>query len=184
MKFLKNVTTLFLLVFTCFVQAAPQKKPFRMPEITIKTIKNETDFDITIIDRLTKKEITVPANTLAETPLKIKNYRNVVINGSMTDILAEKSQYVIRKVVAGVAETESEVYLQLHASEGGVDNGSGIITGMPGTIVFNFLMAGKLGGCTMSTRRLQNVDCKVAEFNLRLFINNEKLTGNGEFVEK
>lgn len=184
MNIFKNLAIVSALMLTCFIDAAPRKKASAaMPTMAIKSIKNDTEFDLIIIDRLSKNEITVLAGVTFDTSLVI-NKKNVIINGSMIDILAEKSQFIIRKSIAGIAEADTEVYLQLHASEGGVDNGSGIIIGMPGTIIFNFLMAGRQGGGTMSTKRFQNNACSTAEFDLHLFMNNGKIVGNGELIEK
>jgi hypothetical protein len=148
------------------LHAAPEVS-VQIPKVIIKTIKNNTRYNLAFTDRLSGATITLPAGKTVEARFKVDNSRSVVIRGSMAEALAKEAQYVIKKLdTVGNAIPQKEVYLNLSALEGGINHGDGLICGARGTIALKFLMAGRAGGCIMSTRKL--TPCSQAEFNLEL----------------
>lgn len=141
-----------------------------MPQMVIKTIQNNTPYTLRLTDRFnTNKALIIDAGQTLEANFEIIGSKNVIIQGSMRAILAEEAQFIIQKLdVAGNPVADNEAYLNLCTVPGGVNDGSGFITGTIGSIVFKFFMAGKQGGCLMSSGRLKNNSCNLIEINLVL----------------
>ena len=165
----------------------------KMPKMVIKTIKNDTPFNLLLADRFNSgKSIIIAAGQTLESNLEIIGAKNVIINGSMSEIMAEKAQFVIKKLdTSSNVEPEKEAYINMCTVPGGVNDGSNIITGTPGTVAFKFFMAGKKGGCGMSSGRLKNDTCALLEINLEFYmqesdIKNDifRLFGDYAVVEK
>lgn len=135
-----------------------------LPNVVIRNIQNDTQEDITISDRSNKsREILIAAGKTVDVSLKSNN-NNVAIQGSMKDCMAEKAQFVIKKAT----DKDQEVYLNVNAAQGGVNDGSGMISGRLGTIALKFLLAGKNGGCIMDSGTLKNNNCKEVDINIKL----------------
>ncbi|MBA2306641.1 hypothetical protein H0W26_00725 [Candidatus Dependentiae bacterium] len=159
-------------------QKAPAKQLFTL---ILKTIHNTTPYDILIVDRLANnKSVILPAGkTIDKVNLAVQSHNEVIIKGSMADVMSSKAQYVFKKLNSqGAPELNQEVYFNLHVGQGGVDNGSGFITGTPGSLVLNFYAAGKNGGCTIRSSKLDNNGLHKGEFDLELFINEEDVKSN------
>lgn len=93
--------------------------------------------------------------------------------------MESKAQYVFKKLdEKGAPLPNQEVYLNIALAQGGVDNGSGSISGTPGTVVIKFFSAGKNGGCRMSSGRLQNNNCKSIEFELEIAMSDDDIKNN------
>ena len=118
---------------TAKVEQAPQSK---FPTLSIKTIHNTTNYDMLFVDRLAKdKSILLPAGKVTQVGFVANSKHKVTINGSMTDIMAQKAQYVFKKLDQNKRpELNQEVYFNLCIVLGGVNDGSGIITGTPGSL--------------------------------------------------
>ena len=157
----------------------PKKSPF--PEIVIKSIKNLTPYNLLIVDRLSKNTIKakIDAGETVDLHLKSTGLNKVVIMGSMSDVMEKKAQYVFKKLDdQGTPEPQQEVYLNIGLDKGGVNDGSGIIAGVPGSIVCKFFSAGKNGGCGMLSGSLKNSHCKTVEFDLVLYTNDASIAEN------
>lgn len=136
----------------------------QLPKIIIRNIENNTSEDLVIIDRNSKdKEILIAAGKTVDAKI-VSNNNNVAIRGSMKDCMSEKAQFVIRQVT----DKDQEVYLNVNVAPGGVNDGSGIISGTLGTTALKFLVAGKNGGMMMSSDTLKNNNNKTVEMNLKL----------------
>ncbi len=173
MKFLRALAMLSLAMIVCStqpVQAPKQTHTRQMPAIIIRSIKNNTRYDFLLLDRFNKKTaLKILSGQTVDTSLITNNKNNIVLRGSMVDIMAKKAQYIFKRIDEnGESVPHEEVYLNIHASAGGVDDGSGIISGTPGSVILKFFMAGSKGGCIMTSERLQNAQCKVGEFSLEL----------------
>ena len=109
----------------------------------------------------------------------VNSQNKVKIQGSMSAVMAKKAQYVIQKLdEAGNPEPDQEVYLNIETAPGGVNDGSGFITGRPGTTIVKFNMAGKNGGCAMSSSTLKNKNCKNVNFDLVLCMRPDDVENN------
>ena len=84
----------------------------------------------------------------------------------MKEVMAKEAQYIIKK--ADSADNTQEVYVHMNVAQGGVNDGSGIVTGRLGSIIFKFLLAGKNGGCRMSSGALENNNNSSVEVSLNL----------------
>ena len=153
----KNVA-LILLISLNSIATTPQ-----LPAVVIRNITNDTVEDITVSDRSNKsREILIAAGKTVDINLKSNN-QNVAITGNMRDEMAEKAQFVIKKAT----DKAQEVYLNVNAAPGGVNDGSRIIMGTLGTIALKFLLAGKNGGYLMDSDTLKN-NCKKVDVNIKL----------------
>lgn len=174
-----NKSFLLIALSTAFVgcEAAPKAPANR---VIIKTLKNSTPYSILFVDRLSKNKsknsIVLPAGETTELNFESNGQNNVSLHGSMAQIMESKAQYAFKKLdEKGAPIPNQEVYLNISLAKGGVDDGSGIITGTPGTTVLKFFAAGKNGGCRMSSGRLQNNNCKSVEFELEIAISDEDI---------
>ncbi len=131
----------------------------QLPKLILKSIINETGHDIVLTDTLTKKTMAIAAGATAQLNLPATD-KNVVISGNMREIMARAAQYLIKK--ADATDNNQEVYMHMNLAQGGIDDGSGMITGKLGTIIFKFLLAGKNGGCQMGSQTLTNTQNSVA----------------------
>ena len=70
------------------------------------------------------------------------------------------------------------MYFNLYISQGGEDNGGRVIIGTPGSIIMNFFVAGKNGGCSMLCNRINADNPTAMEFDLELFMNPQDVKSN------
>jgi hypothetical protein len=128
------------------------------PNLIVKTIYNNTSYNLLLIDRLAKnKGIILPAGKTVEVNFKVNDQNEVIIQGDMAECMAQDAQYVFKKLDQdGNLELDQEVYFNMHTKE---TNKS---------LALRFYMAGKYGGCLMTGRQLNADDSKTAEFELEL----------------
>lgn len=169
MKYLNKVVSISTLLITVALNANVLNQPSK---IIINTIHNDSSYSLKLTDRLTLNSLplTIQPGQTIQTSIDLNNAKKVVIMGNMKDIMANEAQYLIQKIEQdGTVNSNEEVYLNIHTCPGGVDDGSGIICGKVGTTVMNFLMAGKQGGCIMSSGRLPENDNATSNFKLTFF---------------
>lgn len=146
-------------------------------KLIIKTIQNDTCFDIQIVDRLSQNNsIILPAGKITSVNFIAQAQNAIVIHGSMAHVMAEKAQFVFKKINQnGESDPRNEVYFNLNLTEGGVNNGDGFIVGTPGTTILKFYAAGKQGGCIMNSERIDTQNQQQTEFHLLLHMNEENI---------
>ncbi|MBA3954223.1 hypothetical protein H0X48_02810 [Candidatus Dependentiae bacterium] len=172
-------------IITNGIYAKPRthKEAVQGPQLFIKTVKNDTPFNILMVDRLASdpktNSITIIAGQKVAVNFQANRQHAVSIRGSMSETMARYAQYTFIKLdTDGKPMANQEVYLNLNTAPGGVDNGSGIISGIRGTRVLNFYVAGQNGGCSMETGPFKNSVCKQVEFDLRLSISEKDIAAN------
>lgn len=173
MKFFPKKIQFFMLVAPLMVSML-NATTNQLPKLVIKKIINNTGHDLIIIDRLSKKTKEIPANKTAEINLQASN-KNVIIQGSMKDAMAQEAQYVIKK---NHGAPDDEAYLHVTLTEGGVNDGSGMIMGKLGSVILKFLLAGKNGGCQMSTNTLKRANTSLVETAITLSLSKRALKEN------
>jgi len=160
----------------------PAQAVAKMPKLKITSIANHTPYDLALIDRLNNNRLVIPAQRIEEFSHDIGNYQNVIINGSMKDCMASHAQFVLHPSNSTDDTVDlQDYYINFCLAPGGVNDGSGFITGIPGTLTSKFFMAGSLRGCNMSSsplKKLENDENEV-EVSLKLSIdqnnfNNQK----------
>jgi hypothetical protein len=165
----------------------------KTPKMIIKSIKNNTPFSLLLIDRFNNdKSLTILNNQTIEANFEIIGSKNIIINGSLSEILAKEAQFIIKKIDQNnVIVPDQEAYLNINLFLGGIDDGSGVICGTLGSTTFKFTMAGKKGGCTMSSSMVKNSSCDSIEISIEFYTNPKdiqndvfKIYGNCNLNEK
>jgi hypothetical protein len=162
--FVKNIKTSLkislLLPFVLYASAASAA----LPKLVIKKITNDTDHEILFIDTYAKnKSVTIAAHQTAAVDLHVSTDST---KGDMRECMAEKAQYIARK--AGDQNNEHDVYIHMNLTPGGVDDGSGFITGSLGSTVVTFLLASAQGSCAKASQNLKENFGSYIEASLEL----------------
>lgn len=151
---------------TSFFSASGESRQSNVPNLIIKTIYNNTPHDILLVDRLgknhwwyigKKSSIILPAGKTTEVNFTTNGQNNVIIQGSMSECMAQDAQYVFKKLDQdGNPEPDQEVYFNLHT------------TGVNESFALNHYVAGKNGGCQMIGGKFNAGGSKIAEVTLEL----------------
>lgn len=142
-----------LLIFSC----TAVESSLAMPTLKIRRVENHTPFDLGLIDRINNTGTAISSMQGFEyTDYTITQSRNIVINGSMKDVMIDYAQFQIQSIDKNMQLTENcTSYMNICLLEGGINDGSGFITGTKGSIVLKFLFAGSNSGCVMSSGPLK-----------------------------
>jgi hypothetical protein len=153
-----------------YISESKQDDSVQPSKFILKTIKNSTCYDILLVDRLAEdKSIVLPASKTTTVEFEINNQNTVIMNGNMVDIMNKDAQYVFQKLDQnGNPELGQEVYFNMHTCPGGVNNGSNVIVGTLGSLILHFYVAGKNGGCTMNSGKINGDGYQTAEYTLEL----------------
>lgn len=155
----------------------------QLPNIVVSSISNYTDENLIFKNRFTGDNVVIPAGQTSYINFLLNNKRNIIINGSLKDVLSKDGQYLVQTVdSSGTIIQES--YLHMSTLEGGIDDGTGIIIGAQGTTIFKFLFAGKNGGSQMSTKKIKNDATSVVEVNLEFYTPRSVIEAEYNIVEK
>jgi len=146
----------------------------RAATLTITTIHNNTERELVIIDRFSRQHVTLPAMSTTETSLT-PAHKNIVMRGDMVSRMAQQAQYLIKKASDYNVTTEQEVYLNICLVPGGINDGSGIICGSPGTVIFKLIAVGMQGGHSMQSATLQG---NLSTINCSLTIEQSRWVNN------
>lgn len=187
---LTRALTVLALLFLAVapIEAAQGKKhkttsnKTKYPTILIKTVHNHTPYNLMLVDRLARNvSAIIPSGEKVEVALTSNGMNKVVIQGSLSDVMAKKAQYVFIKLnEQGTPEMDQEVYLNIACTPGGVNDGSNFIVGTKGSTVLEFYVAGKRGGAQIWKGPLKNSHCKSVECDLNLYLP-ETATEEGVF---
>lgn len=158
--FVKNIKTSLLLPFVLCASTVSAA----LPKLVITKITNDTDHEILFIDTHAKnRTVTIAAHQTAAVDLHVSTEP---VKGDVKECMAEKAQYVVRK--AGVQNNEHDVYIHMNLAPGGVDDGSGFITGTVGSAVVTFLLASAQGSCAKASQNLKENFGSYIEASLEL----------------
>lgn len=163
---MKKSWLLFLMVCSSFQLSFTST----MPKLIINSIINYTPYDLVLFDRINHCYFNLSAGLGYKYSYVIENYQNIVINGSMKDCMAPQAQFVIQaENLSDTIKNEQIYYLNLSAVPGGVDDGSGCITGALGTTALKFFMAGEISGCSMSSSCVKDCENNTIDLCLELY---------------
>jgi hypothetical protein len=162
------------------VNVAPKEKPRQRPKVILTSIKNDTPSDLLLVDRLADPETTcawhLRAGKTTKLNLQVNTATAIVMDKSMTEVMLKDAQYVLISLgQSGAQRPDQEVYFNLHLAQGGIDDGSGIITGSLGTTWLRLNVVDKKGSCSRQSNLIQNPACKRLKFELVLELDEDRL---------
>ena len=154
-----------LLVTSFFVASAKaeQAKTMPLPKPIIKTIQNNTPYNLLLVDRLVKNNsVILPAGKTIEVNFRANGQHKVIINGNMSECMAKDAQYVFKKLDQnGNPELDQEVYYNLH------------MAGTNELFHLDLYGAGKNGGCTLRGHTVNAGGGQTVKFDLELSVYKE-----------
>jgi len=164
-----------LLLSLCLVSffSSHAKETVVIPKIFIRTITNNTPYNVKLTDRLAqswlgKKEVILKSGETTSVNYQTSNSNDIVIFGRMSDIMGKDAQFLLQRLnEKHAAEENKESYLNITASEGGI-NRNGFISGRAGTVTTNFNAASKDGGCTMNSGSIKTKDCTIVYYDITI----------------
>ena len=157
---MKNIPNkLLTLAFASLLVTFQAHAALIMPQLFITRLVNKSSYNLVIVDRLAgNKEIIVAQGKSLNTALSCTKDK-VRIFGSMRDCMAQSAQYIIKK--QGSPASEQVFFLNMNISEGGINDGSGIISGEAGTLVLTFMSAGSEAGCVFASSVIKELKSHV-----------------------
>ena len=188
----KYCLLLTMLLGSCNLNFAEQPSP--MPTLIINSITNYTQHDLIFYNKYNHEHLLLKAHHEYSITYPIEKTQNIMINGSMLDCMRENAQFQ----VAPVDENDSNcflsnygLFLNMHITEGGINDGSNIISGQRGSFVCKSFIAGLQGGCKMSSQPIKvNKETNTVLIDLKFFMdekdiknNNFKLQGDFQIVK-
>lgn len=137
----------------------------QMPSTYISHIRNYTPWNIAFLDRFEENQAVflLPAYKEGKGEMPVKSDNQLRLIGNLGNVLAQKSQYTIVPFEAdtNMSIPNKAVFLNISTKEGGINDGSGIVTGTPGSVVLDFWFAGLQGGSSMMSKRLSGCPSRI-----------------------
>lgn len=148
----------------------------KTPILLIKSLTNYTPYDLVMVDRSNNTYFHLASGYTYNSLYKIENYQKIILDGSMLNCMEQQAQFII-----GVADDEGPergAYFNIYVGQGGIRNGSGIMTGSKDKLSLDFFIAGTQGGCSMSTRSIQDTADDELAIHLEFFIDEQAIKNN------
>jgi len=141
-----------------------------LPRIIIRSVVNKTPYDLAFVDVVNDWSFTALAYTqVTLNDAVVENYKNIVFVGNAFDCLNGEAQIEIVKVEAsGIFSQDYGAFLNMCVVPGGINDGSNIVSGSIGSLIFKFMMAGSHGGACISSNVLKNNEYQDVEVELTL----------------
>lgn len=153
---------------------------YSMPKIVLEKIVNHTPYALSILDRETDQCLLLEQNQWAIYDYEIQNAQNIVIQGPMLNVMADQAQFMIAKSedIKLNPDNLPISFLNMCVVPGGIDDGSGIIAGKQGSLVFKLFFANSQGGCCSRSSTLKNDKCSELGITLHIKIDDKNVVAN------
>lgn len=147
---------------------------FSVSNFTLQAIRNQTPFDILLIDRQNNNTFKIPTKKIKVIKIVVEGSKNPFMqNTSLLTSMQQNAQFIIKQIdpTSGQPITGKEVYMALWFATGGTHDGSGIISGKLGYPVLKFFIADKEGLVVRRHTINLKQNAKIVNVNIEFSVN-------------
>ncbi|MBV8661443.1 MAG: hypothetical protein JO129_04835 [Candidatus Dependentiae bacterium] len=176
---MKKCLALILFLCSSFQVSFADESVEKIPCLIIKSVTNYSPYDLAFIDRSNNWYFILKAESKVGISCCIEDYENIVIANDLFEKMHEYAQVAIVKMEQnGELSNNNGSFLNMNVMPGGIDDGSGFVTGPVDSTIVKFLMVASDGSCTMSAATLKDHECNEIEIHISFSIDPENVRNN------